>query len=222
MSWTLTRRARIGWAAAVLLAAVSATLLVDRPAGAATASRVFTYKVVQARLDVVETGKYVSDSRVRWDGTGHQHDRLAGQDDELPPLPVPIPTGGRHGVFALTDVIWDGDETLIGADGKKAPCSGVWERKKQGGITVVIKQIREGKLLTIWDIPHGLATNRCGFSYDLIEESSVQSKKIIDGDIGDHRLVFRIDRKLEKTKEERHGTKTQVLKWEGLMVLKRF
>jgi hypothetical protein len=152
---------------------------------------VFVYKVVQAHLDVIETAKYESGSSLAWNGEGHQHEKLAAADEELPPLPVPISSRGG-GVAMTTSVFTDGDENLIDSEGKKDPCSGTWGEgeEKTGSLVVLVKPKGYHKLKVIWNIPHDLASQRCGFGYDLIQSQWLTVTSMANGEIGDARLAL--------------------------------
>src|SRR6476659_3571398 len=109
------RVSRTGYCTAALLGAcLFVVLLLARP-DMSTARKVFTYKIVHARLDVEEAAKYVTSGRGRWDASAHHHD-VQQEEGDLPPLPSSLPRSGGS-VFAISDASVDGDETLIDSQG---------------------------------------------------------------------------------------------------------
>jgi hypothetical protein len=85
---------------------------------------------------------------------------------------------------------------------------------------VLVKPLGHGKLKTIWEIPHGIATFECGFGYDLLP-SKFQVKSVVKGSIGDPRLVLKAKGNEEKTEPRREGSIHQGIEWDGTVVLKR-
>jgi hypothetical protein len=204
-------------AAAILGACLCAVLLLTHVDPSA-ARKAYSYKVVVARLDVKETARYTSDSVVSWNGDAHHHDAMQ-EEGELPPLPTVLPRAGGH-VIVQTDVIVDGEETQIDGDGSKDPCSKLIDEKDTNGLVVKVKPHGEGKLKSIWTIPHGFSSPNCGFLYDQFP-SKFQQGDVVSGDIGDKRVVVTIDGSAKRAATQRHGNITQQLKWTGKVVLVR-
>jgi hypothetical protein len=88
------------------------------------------------------------------------------------------------------------------------------DRNRQG-------RLPQGKLETIWEIPHGIATNRCGFGYDLLPGGTVREKSIVKGHIGAARLVLTVKDKEAKSRARGGGRDEQELEWDGRVVLER-
>jgi hypothetical protein len=176
------------------------------------------YEVKQAQLKVDESGSY-SGGAVSWSGKGDRQEKYV-PDPELPSLPAPLPSSGG-GVAVLTQLVSKGEETEIDEEGKKDPCSGSWTEEESGGFTVLVKPLPQGKLETIWEIPHGIATNRCGFGYDLLPGGTVREKSIVKGHIGAGRLVLTVKDKEGKSRARGGGRDDQELEWDGEVVLER-
>jgi hypothetical protein len=193
--------------------------------GAATAASHsatgYSYIVEGAHLNVFEDGKYRSSHPpVRWDGDGHHHETMTPPDPELPPLPAPLATKGVSGVSVPTDVVIDGQETLIDADGNREPCSGVFSSEDKAGISVEVNA-KGGRARTTWKIPNDFVSPKCGFGYDYLPNPLVDHNPV-KGDIGDRHLVLIAKGKRSKTKILADGSTVEHnLSWEGAIVLRR-
>jgi hypothetical protein len=175
------------------------------------------YKVANGSFDVEEQQSWTPYYKASWSGDGHQHEQLLAEDDDLPSLPVAIPQRGGK-VFLYTDVLTDGHETSIDAEGKKEPCSGVWNEEVRGGFTVKIKPAGQGKVQSSWEIPHGISSERCGTQFDQMP-SPLVVKSTAGGEIGDRRLVLQTSGTRTKTRQDSIGKEVQTLKWKARVVL---
>lgn len=195
------------------------TLALGPSVGTASAARGFPYKVVEAQRDVSDVGEEVTDYAAKWNGDGHQHDKMQAPDEELPPLPQPVIPNKKSSIGAATDVITDGSEDLIDAEGKREACSGVWGEEDQGFLNVELND-KGKKPTSSWEIPTDLASHNCGFLYDQFP-SPYKVKGTVSGQVGDQKIVMKTkDTKVEQEILSR-GVITQTLKWEGRMILKR-
>jgi hypothetical protein len=195
-----------------------ATLALLALAPATAAAKVSTYTVAQAQFDVEETQTYKSGGKGSWTGNGHQHETQQADHPELPSLPIGIPKAGGA-VSVITDLIFDGDETLVDAEGKKEECSGVWEEEADGALSVRIKADGD-RLQAIWEIPHGISSKNCGAQRDLMP-AKLTVKSNVAGAIGDNRLILETSGTKKKTSTT-VGTEKQTLKWKARVVLKLF
>jgi hypothetical protein len=209
-------------AIALTLLALAATLLLAAPAPARVATASFSppslYEVKQAQLKVDETGSF-SGGAVSWSGEGHRVEKVV-DDPELPSLPAPLPSSGG-GVAVVTERVTEGEEIETDEDGRKDPCGISWTEEEPGGFTVLVKPAGHGKLQTVWEIPHGIATDACGFGYDLFAGSALRVKSTVKGKIGAARLVLTSKGRELKSDPRGDGKVEQELDWDGKVVLER-
>jgi hypothetical protein len=197
-----------------------AVILALALAPGSAAAKFTAYQIAHATFDVQEQGSWKPNYKASWEGDGHQHERLMAEDEELPSLPLGIPRRGGH-VTVRTDVISDGDETLIDAEGKKEACSGVWNDEDPGTFTVKVQPSGRGKLRSTWEVPTGISSERCGAQFNQLP-SPLIVKGNDAGAIGNRRLVLETSGTRTKSRQTLGGKETQTLKWRARVVLVRF
>jgi hypothetical protein len=202
------------------MAAGAVALLAVGPATVANAApRGTPYHAVAGELLVTDVAEQTTDYAASWRGDGTRIEGMQESDEELPPLPVALIPGKKNDVAVLSDVIMEGDEMLINAEGNTVACSGDWRDEVDGYIRVQLKA-NGNKLQATWRIPSNLASRNCGIVYNQFENPYL-AKGTAAGQIGDKRIVLKS--KGEKVEQElqSRGVLTQTLGWEGRVVLKR-
>lgn len=201
----------------IACAAMAGLLPLGPWAGTAVAAKPVPYKVVDAERNVSDVANETTTYGASWNGNGHRHDTLQAPDPELPPLPYALTPGKKNTVQVTTDVLMDGDETLINAEGQKEECSGTWEEESEDTFTVKVSA--DGKRAT-WEMITDIASRNCGFLYDQFPDP-FKVKGSVNGQIGDDRVVLKVGGNKQETEQTSIYTITQNVKWDGRVVLKR-
>ncbi|MBS1893153.1 MAG: hypothetical protein JST59_17790 [Actinobacteria bacterium] len=198
-------------AALVLLLGAMAGTSGARTGRGVPVPNVFTYEAIHALLIVKDKGTF-SESSVKWNGFGRLVQKLGPKE-----LPIVLARGGgTYPVSISAHESVGGDETQTDS-GIEDSCSGNWnEGSRYGAISLQLEPLGAQKLKTIWSIPTGFASPRCGRLYDQFG-GGIQVVSTVDGHLGDPTLNLQIEGK--ETETSKSGAYQETVTWDGRVVL---